>query len=46
MDKKIKVSGSRGQALDQKVEKYERQPLTDGATLKSGDLVEVEMEID
>jgi alpha-2-macroglobulin len=46
VDKKIKVSGSLGQALDQKVEKYERQPLSDGAVLKSGDLVEVELEID
>jgi uncharacterized protein YfaS (alpha-2-macroglobulin family) len=46
VDKKIKVSGSRGQALDQKVEKYRREPLKDGATLESGDLVEVELEID
>jgi uncharacterized protein YfaS (alpha-2-macroglobulin family) len=46
VDKKIKVSGSRGQAVDQKVEKYERQDLADLATLKSGDLVEVELEID
>ncbi len=46
VDKTIKAAGDRGQALDQKVEKYERQPLTDLATLKSGDLVEVELEID
>jgi hypothetical protein len=46
MDKKIKAEGSRGQVLDQKVEKYERHPLSDGAILKSGDLVEVELEID
>ena len=46
VDKKIKAEGSQGQAVDQKVEKYERQPLSDGAILKSGDLVEVEMEID
>lgn len=46
VDKKIKVSGSRGQALDQKVEKYERKELANQATLKSGDLVEVELEID
>ena len=32
--------------LDQKVEKYERPELSNLATLKSGDLVEVEMEID
>jgi uncharacterized protein YfaS (alpha-2-macroglobulin family) len=42
---KVKVSGSRGQALDQKVQKYERQPLSNLAELKSGDLVEIELEI-
>jgi uncharacterized protein YfaS (alpha-2-macroglobulin family) len=45
-NKTVKVSGSRGQALDQKVEKYERQPLQDLSTVTSGDLVEVELEID
>ncbi len=46
VDKTIKVPGSRGQAADQKVEKYKRIPLENLATLKSGDLVEVELEID
>ncbi len=46
VDKKIKVPGSSGQVLDQKVEKYERSELSNLATLKSGDLVEVELEID
>lgn len=46
IDKKEKVAGSRGQALDQKVEKYERTPLSTDATLKSGDLVEIELEIE
>ena len=46
VDKTIKVEGSRGQAADQKVEKYERNELKDLSTLKSGDLVEIEMEID
>jgi uncharacterized protein YfaS (alpha-2-macroglobulin family) len=46
VDKKIKVEGSRGQAADQKVEKYERTELPNLATLKSGDRVEVELEID
>ncbi len=45
-DKEIKVPGSRGQPADQKVEKYKRTELADLATLKSGDLVEVELEID
>jgi uncharacterized protein YfaS (alpha-2-macroglobulin family) len=40
-----KVAGSRGQAVDQKVEKYTREPLADLAKLKSGDLVEIELEI-
>ena len=46
VDKSVKVEGARGQALDQKVEKYERQALENLDTLKSGDLVEVELEID
>jgi uncharacterized protein YfaS (alpha-2-macroglobulin family) len=46
VDKTIKVSGTRGQPLNQKVEKYERQELKEGDTLKSGDLVEIELEID
>ena len=41
-----KVSGQRGQVLDQRVEKYQRQEIADGQALKSGDLVEVELEID
>ena len=44
--KSIKVEGVRGQALDQKVEKYTRLPLASGALLKSGDLVEVELELE
>ncbi|MBY0522870.1 MAG: hypothetical protein K2R98_05710 [Gemmataceae bacterium] len=46
VDKEVKVSGSRGQAVGQKVEKYQRTELTNLAELKSGDLVEVELEID
>ena len=44
--KTIKVAGSRGQAIDQKVEKYERMPLENLSILKSGDLVEVELVIE
>jgi hypothetical protein len=46
VDKTEIVPGSRGQALDQKVEKYERQEVTNLGTLTSGDLVEIELEID
>jgi uncharacterized protein YfaS (alpha-2-macroglobulin family) len=46
VEKTTKVEGSRGQALDQRVEKYERQPLKEGDTLTSGDLVEVELVIE
>jgi hypothetical protein len=46
VERTVKVEGSRGQAADQKVEKYEREELANAATLKSGDLVEVELEID
>ncbi|HZZ71605.1 MAG TPA: MG2 domain-containing protein [Pirellulales bacterium] len=45
-DKSTEVAGARGQVVEQKVEKYDRQPLADRATLKSGDLIEVELEID
>jgi uncharacterized protein YfaS (alpha-2-macroglobulin family) len=45
-DKTIKAAGSRGQVVDQKVEKYERQELANLSTLKSGDLCEIELEID
>ena len=45
-DAKVKVSGSRGQALDQKVEKYKRTLLENLADLKSGDMVEIELKID
>jgi len=44
-DKTAKVAGSRGQVIDQKVEKHQREELTNLATLKSGDLVEIELEI-
>ncbi|MBN1517638.1 alpha-2-macroglobulin [Candidatus Sumerlaeota bacterium] len=45
-DKQIKVAGSHGQAVDQKVEKFRREELESGAMLKSGDLVEVELTIE
>ena len=44
--KSIKVAGAHGQAVDQNVEKFERKPLENLSTLKSGSLVEVELEID
>jgi uncharacterized protein YfaS (alpha-2-macroglobulin family) len=46
VDKKIKDVGSRGQVLDRRVDKYEREPLENFAALTSGDLVEVELVID
>ncbi|HID78668.1 MAG TPA: alpha-2-macroglobulin [Planctomycetaceae bacterium] len=45
VEKSIKVAGSRGQAVDQRVEKYERVPMENLATLESGQLVEIELEI-
>jgi alpha-2-macroglobulin len=42
----VDVAGSRGQAARQKVEKYDRTELVNLAELTSGDLVEVELEID
>jgi uncharacterized protein YfaS (alpha-2-macroglobulin family) len=45
-DKTEKVAGSRGQAVDQKVEKYDRVEIKNDEVLKSGDLVEIELAID
>ncbi len=42
----VKAEGSRGQAVDQRVEKYRREPLLNLATVLSGQLIEVELEID
>jgi len=46
VDKTIKAEGMMGQVLDQKVEKYRREELANLATLKSGDLVEIELKIE
>jgi uncharacterized protein YfaS (alpha-2-macroglobulin family) len=46
VDKKIKDAGSRGQVVDRKIEKYERDILENLASLKSGDLIEIELEIE
>jgi len=45
-DKAVDVAGGRGQLVGQRVEHFRREPLAEGATLKSGELVEVELEID
>jgi hypothetical protein len=46
VDQRVDVAGSKGQALKQKVEKFERTELPNLATIKSGDLIEIELEID
>jgi uncharacterized protein YfaS (alpha-2-macroglobulin family) len=46
VDKDTKVAGARGQVVDQKVEKYERKKLENLDTVKSGDIVEVELLIE
>jgi hypothetical protein len=43
--KSIPAAGSRGQVIEQAVEKYERQELPNLSVVKSGDLVEIELEI-
>jgi uncharacterized protein YfaS (alpha-2-macroglobulin family) len=45
-DRDLTVSGSRGQAVRQRAERHQRIALRDGATLASGDLVEIELKID
>ncbi len=46
VEKREIVPSSRGQVVDQQVEKYQRHPLLSLAELKSGDLVEVELLLD
>jgi len=46
VDAEVKVTGSRGQVVDQKVEKYEREELPDLASVTSGQLVEIELSIE
>jgi len=46
VDKKIKTAGSRGQAVDRRVEAYTRELLENLADLKSGELVEIELVIE
>ncbi len=45
-DKTVDTAGGHGQTVAQRVERYRREQLSEGATLKSGELVEVELEID
>jgi uncharacterized protein YfaS (alpha-2-macroglobulin family) len=44
--KTVKAAGVGGRPIDQQVEKFERVPLANLATVKSGDLVEVELNVD
>lgn len=46
LDAEVKAAGSRGQAVDQKVEKYQREEILSDTVLKSGDLIEVELIFD
>lgn len=46
VDKQADVAGSRGQAIKQDVEKFERTELPNLSQVTSGDLVEIELEID
>ncbi|NQZ68276.1 MAG: alpha-2-macroglobulin, partial [Lentisphaeria bacterium] len=46
VDKDIHSSGTRGQAVKQKVEKYKRIPIKNLDHVKSGDLLEIELSIE
>src|SRR5262249_52557879 len=45
-DKSIDVAGGRGQAVSQRVEKYDRTEIAELGQVKSGDLVEIELIIE
>jgi alpha-2-macroglobulin len=42
----LAASGDRGQLVDERVKRYRRELLAEDATLRSGELVEVELEIE
>ncbi|MFO0788040.1 MAG: MG2 domain-containing protein [Pirellulales bacterium] len=46
VEKSVDVAGSRGQAVSQRVEKYDRKEIPDLGTVTSGDLVEIELLIE
>ncbi|MFN0059597.1 MAG: alpha-2-macroglobulin family protein [Planctomycetota bacterium] len=45
VEQTAQVSGDHGQVIEQRVEKFKRVELADGAELASGDLVEIELSI-
>jgi len=45
-DKNVNVEGQTGQLVSQRLEKYKRTELTEGQSVESGDLVEVELTVD
>ena len=45
-DKSTTVAGGQGQVVEQRVEKYDRESLTNLAEVNSGDLVEVELTVE
>jgi alpha-2-macroglobulin len=45
-DARAQVPGQRGQVIDQMIDKYQRIPLQSWDEVKSGDLIEIEFEID
>ena len=45
-DKSIKNVGSRGQSVDQKIEKFKKIRMDSGDEIKSGDIVEIELIIE
>jgi uncharacterized protein YfaS (alpha-2-macroglobulin family) len=46
VDKSIDVAGGHGQVVSQRVEKFDRKEIPDLGTVKSGDLVEIELVIE
>ena len=46
LDKQTEVPDATGLIAKQRVERFRREPLTDGAALKSGDRIEVELILD
>jgi len=45
-DREGHVEGARGQAVAQREERYRREPLAPDAVVRSGDLIEIELEVE
>src|SRR5690606_17838481 len=46
VEKRAKVAGGRGEVVEHQVEKFERTPIPDLGSVRSGDLLEIELTVE